>query len=143
MSLVSMWTNYRRAVYYANASANVEMHKALFNIFCREFTFRMEESFNEYLSRVSTGFEPQSMEQFCTCLKWNIVSAFDNSYDAGVYLYDGFQVITTPTEDGRTKVHLHYRRDKSPWALPYLEYEEVFPMLNEQERDEIYAKFYK
>jgi hypothetical protein len=143
VKMTTMWSQYRRAVYYTNFSPNVEMHKALFNIFCRELTFRLETAFNAYLSRVRTGYETQTLEEFSTCLCWGVVDAYEcSSIDDG-YLYDAFQITTTPTEDGRTKVHLFYRRDSNFFFLPQLDYDVDFPMLDERERDEVYAKFYK
>jgi hypothetical protein len=138
--MTNLWSKYRTAVLFANRSGNVEMHKALFNIFCREFTFHIEMAFNDHLNKVKTGYETVTLSQFLTHLKMNIVNAFENSY-VGEYLYDAFSIVTEATEDGRTEVRLYYRRDNHSWKLPNHYYAVTFPMLGDHERDEVYSRF--
>jgi hypothetical protein len=139
--MTRLWSMYRTAVLFANRSGNVDMHQALFNIFCREFTFRVEMAFKDHFNNSQTGYETITLNQFLTHLKLNIVMAFESSSVGDDYLHDTMTIVTEATEDGRTEVRLFYRRDNCSWGLGDLRYAETFPMLNEIEREEVYAKF--
>lgn len=138
--LTNLWSRYRATVDFANRTSNVEVHRGLFGIFCLEFTFRLEQAYDEYRRKAHTGYETMSLKDFSTLVRWDIVTAFEMSYLEGT-LHDAFQIVTDETEDGRTRFRLFYRRDDSVWRLDCLEYDVTFPMLNEIERDEVYARF--
>jgi hypothetical protein len=140
LKLSRAWGRYRTVVDFANQSRDEAVHQALFNIFCREFTYRLEMAFKQFLDSQNTGYEPLSLENFHTLLKWDIVDAWNNSC-GDLRLNDQFMVTIEMTADGRSRVRLFYRRDTNSWVDKNLEYDVTFPMLDNHERDEVYAKF--
>ena len=50
LKLSRAWGRYRTVVDFANQSRDEAVHQALFNIFCREFTYRLEMAFSSFLT---------------------------------------------------------------------------------------------